>query len=66
MTKLDVLMTEHAQMKFAVDEWLGMGDKPGEDLNYLIGVINMTDRLLKELSDEDSNSGIAPEQGLED
>lgn len=65
MTKLDVLMTEHAQMKLATDEWLGMGDKPGEDLNYLMGVIDMADRLLKELSDEDNDSGIAPEQGVE-
>ena len=65
MTKLDVLMTEHAQMKLATDEWLGMGDKPGEDLNYLIGVIDMTERLLKELSDEDSNSGLTDEPQLE-
>ena len=65
MTKLDVLMTEHAQMKIAADEWLGMGDKPGEDLSYLIGVIDMTERLLKELSDEDSNSGLTDEPQLE-
>lgn len=65
MTKLDVLMTEHAQMKLAVDEWLGMGDKPGEDLSYLIGVIDMTERLLKELSNEDSNSGLTDEPQLE-
>lgn len=66
MTKLEVLMAEHVQMKYAMDEWLGMGDKPGEDLSYLSGVIDMADRLLKELSDEDSDSGIAPEQGVED
>ncbi len=65
MTKLDVLMTEHKQMKLAVDEWIGTGDKPGEDLSYLIGVIDMTERLLKELSDEDSNRGLTDEPQLE-
>lgn len=48
LTELDILHAEHAVLK-AAQEWLGM---EASDVNYVMGVYDMADELMKKLEDD--------------
>ena len=50
-----ILRAEHDTLKTAFDEWLGMSERPAEDMNYIMGVCDFADRLIKTL--ESDNAG---------
>jgi hypothetical protein len=52
-----ILRAEHEVLRTAFDEWLAMGDHPGEDLYWVMGVHDMAHKLIDkpEGKDEVSN-----------
>jgi hypothetical protein len=44
-----VLRAEHDTLKKAIDEWLGMGDRPAEDLQWVMGVNDLASYLIEML-----------------
>lgn len=48
MNELDILRAEHDVMHNAISDWIGMNnDSAKEDLQYLIGIHNMADKLIE-------------------
>ena len=50
-----ILRAEHEVINTALDEWLGQGDKPMEDLQYVWGVHDMAHKLIETLEGKDGN-----------
>lgn len=44
-----ILRAEHDTLKKAADEWLGMGDNPAEDLQWVMGVNDLASTLIEML-----------------
>ena len=49
-----ILRAEHDTLKVAFDEWLGQGDKPGEDLMYIMGEFDLADKLINTMENDDA------------
>lgn len=52
-----ILKIEHEVIRTAIDEWLGMGDKPAEDLQWVMGVNDFASKLIDKLEGKDGNNG---------
>ena len=50
-----ILRAEHDVLQTAFDEWLGQSDKPMEDLQYVWGVHDMANELIKRLEGKSGN-----------
>ena len=50
-----VLRAEHDTLKRAIDEWLGAGDHPAEDLQWVMGVNDLASYLIEMLKNGDAN-----------
>lgn len=50
-----ILKAEHDTLKTAVDEWLGMGDHPAEDLQWVMGVNDLASTLVEMLKYGDAD-----------
>ena len=42
-----VLRAEHDMLQRASDEWLGMGNDPKEDLQWVLGVLDFANKLVE-------------------
>lgn len=52
-----ILRAEHEMIRTAIDEWIGLGDKPNEDLQWLLGVSDFADKLISDMEGNNAGSG---------
>lgn len=50
-----VLRAEHEVMNQAFSDWIGQTDKPGEDLQYLWGIHDMAEKLVKMMTEDETD-----------
>ena len=65
MDELAILRVMHGLLKHAGEEWLGVGGRPNEDLQWVQGVVDMTTEMLKETNDEDRNGWFDDQRKVE-
>ena len=51
----EVLRAEHEVMNQAFSDWIGQTDKPGEDLQYLWGIHDMAEKLVKMMTEDETD-----------
>ena len=44
-------------IRTAIGDWIGLGDKPDEDLHWLLGVSDFADKLISDMEGNNVGSG---------
>ena len=49
----DILAVEHEMLNNLATEWLGVSDKPAEDVQYICGIVDLADKLIRKCRGEE-------------